>query len=374
MDTKKYKYDAFISHSVADKIPVADQLYLQLKQSGLRIWYSGSELTTGDSISKTIKEGLAQSRYGIVILSPSYLSKLWPLHEFYILWNREIEGQKVILPVLYDVTPEDLALKSLDMADRWSTRISKGLDAVTEDLVHAIGKDQKKELRGRILRRSFLVLAGVLLLGLLSLGYYFNTKNSIPPSSLISSTIANYKDVVTQNIQDNRILLSSHHHGVVATQVDIVKLFLQHSDASSYYRNSYSFDNGEQIIQFRKNVNEALQMDVGSLSPANNYSLKAPSIYLWYDSLIDGTREISYSYFSNDSITYEIESIVKGADRYVVATRFTPSIQHITVNLRFPENSKDIKVHEVKISGPGRVKSFVFVKKEDWVFVPESKI
>lgn len=371
MDKKKYNYDAFISHSVADKIPVADQLYIQLKQAGLKIWYSGNELTPGDSISKTIQEGLAQSRYGIVILSPSYLSKLWPLHEFYILWNRENEGKKVILPVLHDVTPEDLSLKSLDMADRWSTKTSKGLDAVTEDLVKAIRKDQEKQSRVKRMRRSLWFFGVLLIFGLLSFGYYLSVKDNIPPAALIEQTINSYVDAVAQMNYEKHTLLSNQYSGRLATSSEIIKLYLQYGNESSYYRNLYSFEYDNQKIQFKKNVNALLGMEVEDLSPANNYSLDDPTIRLWYDSLIDGTREIRYSYLSKDTIRYTIENMKKETNRYIVTARFLSGVQYIEIMLRFPNGPKDTKIHEMRISGVPQQEEFVFVKEGDWRYSPK---
>ncbi|NBW34663.1 MAG: TIR domain-containing protein [Cytophagia bacterium] len=63
---RAYEYDAFISHAVEDKIPIANELCDRLEKAGLKIWYSGRELNAGDSISTTIGDGLNQSRFGIV--------------------------------------------------------------------------------------------------------------------------------------------------------------------------------------------------------------------------------------------------------------------------------------------------------------------
>ena len=58
MRHNKYDYDAFISHAVEDKIPIANELCAKLEAAGLKIWYSGKELGVGDSIEKTIQNGL----------------------------------------------------------------------------------------------------------------------------------------------------------------------------------------------------------------------------------------------------------------------------------------------------------------------------
>src|SRR5690606_9252672 len=149
MRQHNYDYDAFISHAVEDKIPIANELCAKLERAGLKVWYSGKELGVGDSIEKTIQKGLNRSRYGIVIFSPTYLAKNWTIREFYTLLAKEIEEQKVILPVLYNVTLDDLKNKDLVMADRFAVNADRGIDFVVDRLVREIRKSEvapKKEL------------------------------------------------------------------------------------------------------------------------------------------------------------------------------------------------------------------------------------
>lgn len=147
MRPNQYEYDAFISHAVEDKMPIANELCAKLERAGLKIWYSGKELGIGDSIEKTIQKGLNRSRYGIVIFSPTYLAKNWTIREFYTLLSKEIEEHKVILPVLYNITLDDLKNKDLVMADRFAVNADRGIDFVAERLVAEIKKSYvvKKE-------------------------------------------------------------------------------------------------------------------------------------------------------------------------------------------------------------------------------------
>lgn len=138
MRQNKYEYDAFISHAVEDKIPIANELCAKLEAAGLKIWYSGKELGVGDSIEKTIEKGLNRSRFGIVVFSPTYLAKNWTIREFYTLLAKEIEEQKVILPVLYNISLDELKNKDLVMADRFAVNADKGIDFVVERLVREI--------------------------------------------------------------------------------------------------------------------------------------------------------------------------------------------------------------------------------------------
>lgn len=158
MRQNNYEYDAFISHAVEDKIPIANELCARLEMAGLKIWYSGKELGVGDSIEKTIEKGLNRSRYGIVIFSPTYLAKNWTIREFYTLLAKEIEEQKVILPVLYNVTPDELKNKDLVMADRFAVNADRGIDFVVERLIKEIKKPKLAKPRVAWLSRIWLVL------------------------------------------------------------------------------------------------------------------------------------------------------------------------------------------------------------------------
>src|SRR5207247_801295 len=97
------RWDVFISHASEDKAAVADPLFRALEDAGLKVWYDRVELGLGDSLRKKIDEGLAHSRFGIVILSPPFFAKHWPQQELNGLAQREVDGEKVILPVWYNM-------------------------------------------------------------------------------------------------------------------------------------------------------------------------------------------------------------------------------------------------------------------------------
>ena len=65
-------WDVFISHAWEDKEDIARLLAEALRRKGLRVWYDEFTLTLGASLRRSIDRGLAQSRYGVVILSPNF--------------------------------------------------------------------------------------------------------------------------------------------------------------------------------------------------------------------------------------------------------------------------------------------------------------
>jgi hypothetical protein len=69
------EYDVFICHASEDKAAVVEPLVAALKDRGLRVWLDRMEILIGDSLSGKIDEGLAHSRFGVVVVSRAVLAK-----------------------------------------------------------------------------------------------------------------------------------------------------------------------------------------------------------------------------------------------------------------------------------------------------------
>src|SRR5437762_11450419 len=103
------EWDAFISHASEDKDGFVRPLAHALAQLGVKIWYDEFTLEVGDSLSRSIDNGLAESRYAVVVISPSFIQKKWPERELRGLVAREVEEeQKVILPIWFGVTKQEV--------------------------------------------------------------------------------------------------------------------------------------------------------------------------------------------------------------------------------------------------------------------------
>jgi hypothetical protein len=111
-------YDAFISHATEDKQTVVKPLAKLLNRMGFRIWYDEFELRVGDSLRQSIDRGLASSRYGVVVLSRAFFAKNWPQYELNGLTAREIDGEKVILPIWHRVSKAEVTKFSPALADK----------------------------------------------------------------------------------------------------------------------------------------------------------------------------------------------------------------------------------------------------------------
>jgi hypothetical protein len=111
--------DVFVSHASEDKDEVARPLAEDLAARGFDVWFDEYTLEIGDSLRRKIDEGLAHSRFGVVILSHAFFSKDWPQRELDGLVAKEIAGEhRVILPIWHGVGHDEIVEYSPTLADR----------------------------------------------------------------------------------------------------------------------------------------------------------------------------------------------------------------------------------------------------------------
>ena len=114
----KELHDVFICHASEDKDDFVRPLAEALRSYHLEVWYDEFALDVGDSLREAIDKGLATSRYGIVVLSPSFFRKRWPKRELNGLVAREMgEDRAMILPVWHRVDRDEVLAFSPPLAD-----------------------------------------------------------------------------------------------------------------------------------------------------------------------------------------------------------------------------------------------------------------
>lgn len=130
----KAHFDVFISHASEDKDAIVRPLAAELSRLGLSVWYDESTLTLGDSLRQKIDEGLATSSYGVVVLSPAFLSKQWPQAELDALFAREMRGRKVILPLWHHLSKEELLNYSPLLAAKLAVSTDQGVATIAQEV------------------------------------------------------------------------------------------------------------------------------------------------------------------------------------------------------------------------------------------------
>lgn len=114
-------YDVFISHASEDKDNLVRPLADELQNSGFEVWYDEFELEVGDSLRRSIDDGIKKSRFGIVVLSTHYFAKQWPQAELNgLVTKQRSTNRKVILPIWHGVSKEDVMQHSHTLADTYA--------------------------------------------------------------------------------------------------------------------------------------------------------------------------------------------------------------------------------------------------------------
>lgn len=147
----RHRWDFFIAHASEDKQAIARPLAAALAQCGFRVWLDELQLRIGDSLRRKIDEGLANSRYGVVILSPHFFAKEWPQRELDALVSREEVQVDTILPVWHGVSKVDVARFSPILASRLSVSSDLGMVKVLEAILRATLREEH-QIKARMAR------------------------------------------------------------------------------------------------------------------------------------------------------------------------------------------------------------------------------
>ena len=133
------QYDLFVSHASEDKDDFVRPLANALKSLGVKVWYDEFTLKVGDSLSRSIDRGLANARFGTVVLSSSFFSKNWPQYEFSGMVAKEMGGQKMILPIWHKVSKDEVMQFSPPLADKVALNSStNSIDEIAAQLAEVV--------------------------------------------------------------------------------------------------------------------------------------------------------------------------------------------------------------------------------------------
>lgn len=111
-------FDVFISHASEDKDSIVRSLATELANHGLKVWYDEFTLKIGDSLRQKIDRGLAKSRVGLVVLSPSFVAKGWTNYELDGIVTRAVSGEQILLPIWHNITKQEVIDFSPSLADK----------------------------------------------------------------------------------------------------------------------------------------------------------------------------------------------------------------------------------------------------------------
>ncbi|WP_314051914.1 toll/interleukin-1 receptor domain-containing protein [Dialister invisus] len=125
------EYDVFVSHAWEDKESFVDEFVQCLCDRKIKVWYDKTQIKWGDSMRARIDAGLQKSKFGVVVLSPDYISegKYWTKAELDGLFQLESVGGKMLLPIWHNLTKKQV----MDFSPTLACKLAMTTAAMTAD-------------------------------------------------------------------------------------------------------------------------------------------------------------------------------------------------------------------------------------------------
>ena len=124
--SKKLRDWAFISHTGQDPDmgPLAETTFFQLGKRKLTAFFDTEALTAGGGWASKIAMSVRICKVFIILLSPSYPKRFWPMHELDIALNGKPKGG-IVIPILLGVERSELENPPPIWQEEWKAIIAK---------------------------------------------------------------------------------------------------------------------------------------------------------------------------------------------------------------------------------------------------------
>lgn len=138
------EHDVFISHASEDKDEIIRPLANALMNEGLNVWYDEFTLRIGDSLRQKIDQGLANSRVGLVVLSPAFISKGWTNYELDGIVTRTVSGEQILLPIWHNITKQQVVDYSPSLADKVArSTATHTIDEIAQEIAELLNSSNQ---------------------------------------------------------------------------------------------------------------------------------------------------------------------------------------------------------------------------------------
>ena len=148
VETIVAEHDVFISHATEDKESFVNELVEELKKRDVKVWVDDLKIKWGDSLRKSIDEGLKKSRFGIAVISKHFIAKGWTQYELDGLFEKEMSRGKVILPIWHEITKKEVQAFSHSLAGRKAMTTASMTPADIADELVSLLAEEKEEPKG----------------------------------------------------------------------------------------------------------------------------------------------------------------------------------------------------------------------------------
>lgn len=119
--------DVFLCHAWSDRKEAAKELNDLLVASGVKVWFSEKDLALGVPMMRAIDKGLANSRIGLVLVTPAMLERL-PKESVADKELSALLAGNQLIPIMHNATYDDLRNVSPLLASR------SGLDTAEDSM------------------------------------------------------------------------------------------------------------------------------------------------------------------------------------------------------------------------------------------------
>ncbi|WP_234461999.1 toll/interleukin-1 receptor domain-containing protein [Pedobacter segetis] len=109
--------DVFLCHAWDDRQGIAKQLHDLLESNGVSVWFSEKDVTLGVPLMRAIDKGLANSRIGLVLVTPALIKRL-PQEGIADKELSALLARDQLVPIVHDTTYEALREISPLLASR----------------------------------------------------------------------------------------------------------------------------------------------------------------------------------------------------------------------------------------------------------------
>ena len=126
--------DAFLCHAWDDRKGPAKELHDLLETAGVKVWFSEKDLGLGVPMMRAIDKGLANSRIGLVLVTPAMLDRL-PKESVADKELSALLAGNQLVPIVHNTTYESLRNVSPLLASRTGLDTSEDSMAVVAEKI-----------------------------------------------------------------------------------------------------------------------------------------------------------------------------------------------------------------------------------------------
>lgn len=119
----------FLCFSSKDRIQIVEAILFHITNYELPVWYDRHKMLMGDHRNyKNFDEGVGQSKYAVIIVSPNAIDSVCAQEEMELIFKHYSEGKIIVFPIFYNINATELP-ENL----QWMTKlVYKELDAGTD--------------------------------------------------------------------------------------------------------------------------------------------------------------------------------------------------------------------------------------------------